>query len=130
MPQPCPPDASLGRQEVFPADSSAPAERFPSSPNATRSQASPPNYFPDDRHSSCSASFASPSQVKFGRRLSHPHNTGRPNDRTKEKPPPDARRVRRQEPRRRLLPLWTRHGMHEQRRSRSRRRAFSRTPRS
>src|ERR1700674_3479138 len=111
MPQPCPPDASLVHREVFPADSSALAERFPSSPNATRSPASPLNYSPRGRRFSCSASFLSPSQLKLGRRLSHPYNTGRPNDGQKETPPPDARRVRRQEPRRRLLPLWTRHGM-------------------
>src|SRR6266481_8962283 len=130
MPPPCPPDASPVRQEAFPADSFAPAERFPSSPNATRSPASPVNYFPSDRHFSCSASFASPSQLKFGRRLTHPYNTGRPNDRTKENPPPDARTVRRHETRRRLLPLRTCHGMHEQRRALRRRHAFSRTPRT
>src|SRR6266850_7446153 len=130
MRQPCPPDASPVRQEVFPVDLSAPAERFPSSPNATRSPASPPNYFPADRHFSCSASFASPLQPKFGGLFSHPYNTGRPNDRTKENPPPDARRVRRHETRRRLLPLRTCHGMHEQRRPRSRRHPFSSTPRT
>src|SRR3977135_1012792 len=105
MLQPCPPDASLVRQEVSPADSSAPAERFPSSPSATRSPASPPNFFPCAPPFSCAASFTSLSQLKFGGRLSHPYNTGRPNDRTKENPPPDARRVRRHETRRRLLPL-------------------------
>src|SRR6266850_3122883 len=130
MPPPCPPDASPVRQEAFPADSSAPEVRFPSSPNATRSPASPPNYFPADRHFSCSASFASPLQPKFGGLLSHPYNTGRPNDRTKENPPPDARRVRRHETRRRLLPIRARHGMHEQRRPRGRRHAFSRSSRA
>src|SRR6266851_283043 len=62
--------------------------------------------------------------------LPPPYNTGRPNDRTKENPPPDARRIRRYETGRRLLPLRPRPGVHERRRPLCRRLAFSRSPRT
>src|SRR6266568_3288230 len=59
-----------------------------------------------------------------------PYNTRPPNDRTKENPPSDARRICRQETRRRLLPLRPRPGVHEQRRLRLRRPPFPRAPRT
>src|SRR5229473_1161442 len=59
-----------------------------------------------------------------------PYNTRPPNDRTKENPPSDARRICRQETRRRLLPLRPRPGVHERRRPLCRRPAFSRSPRT
>src|SRR5580765_7585164 len=49
----------------------------------------------------------------FGTQSHYPYNTGDNHDRPKENPPTDARRVRRQETRRRLLPLRPGDGMHE-----------------
>src|SRR6266571_5503841 len=59
-PPPCPPDASLARRAVFPAGSSAPAERFLSSTTATRSPAFPPAWIPRPPALLTFASFLSP----------------------------------------------------------------------
>src|SRR6266568_2410355 len=59
-PPPCPPGASLARRAVFPAGSSAPAERFLSSLIATRSPASPPVWIPRLPALLSFASFLSP----------------------------------------------------------------------
>src|SRR4029077_725224 len=98
-PPPYQPSALPARQEVFLADSSAPAKQSPSSPAATHSLASRAvSYPPDDSHFA-SASFESPPLHQFGGFIPPPYNRRRPNDRTKENSPPVVGRFCRPEDR-------------------------------
>src|ERR1700680_2559223 len=71
---------------------------------------------------SCLRFIRSPFLACFQPQSHYPYNTGANYARPKENPPPDARRVRCQQTRRRLLPLRPRDGVHEQRRPQRRRR--------